>query len=348
MDLGLDVAERNGLAVLAVQGEVDVYTAPQLREQLIQLVDAGTAGNIVVNLEGVEFLDSTGPRRARRRAEAGPEPRRRPGLVCTQRRILKVLEITGPDQGVHHPRHGRRRRRGTGSELRPLEPRSSSWRSRPGPEFVGIARMAVAALAGSVPDSPTSGSTTCASWSRRRAPAPSRPSPTPPPPAASRVRLRCQRRSRPPGGRPSPARRAPSLRGGVPRGRGRLRVPHLAHLGAGRRGRSVGGRRRQRAAARHDGAGRRTTTWADRRARPAPQAIAVRPSARGRGSRSGAAGRRRRDSSHPSRRRAATISLAGQQPAPAAPTSRRVEAGGQAGQVGEQRRRGSARPRSPR
>jgi anti-sigma B factor antagonist len=94
VDLGLDVVERNGYAVLAVQGEVDVYTAPQFREQLIQLVDQGHR-QIVVDLEGVEFLDSTGlgvlvGGLKRVRSQDGDL-----SLVCTQRRILKVLEITG-------------------------------------------------------------------------------------------------------------------------------------------------------------------------------------------------------------------------------------------------------------
>ena len=94
MDLGLDVVERNGHAVLAVHGEVDVYTAPQFREQLIQLVDQGHR-RIVVDLEGVEFLDSTGlgvlvGGLKRVRSHDGDL-----ALVCTQRRILKVLEITG-------------------------------------------------------------------------------------------------------------------------------------------------------------------------------------------------------------------------------------------------------------
>lgn len=94
MDLGLDVKERNGWAVLSVQGEVDVYTAPQFREQLIQLVDQGQR-SILVDLEGVEFLDSTGlgvlvGGLKRVRSHDGDL-----ALVCTQRRILKVLEITG-------------------------------------------------------------------------------------------------------------------------------------------------------------------------------------------------------------------------------------------------------------
>ena len=59
MDLGLDVEERDGFAVLSVRGEVDVYTAPRFRERLIELVSEGKH-RIIVDLEGVDFLDSTG------------------------------------------------------------------------------------------------------------------------------------------------------------------------------------------------------------------------------------------------------------------------------------------------
>ena len=94
MDLGLDVTEHDGIAVLAVQGEVDVYTAPRLREKLVELVTQGKH-RIVVDLEAVEFLDSTGlgvlvGGLKRVRSHDGDL-----SLVCTQHRILKVFEITG-------------------------------------------------------------------------------------------------------------------------------------------------------------------------------------------------------------------------------------------------------------
>src|SRR6476660_8113089 len=94
MELGLDVTEKNGYAVLAVRGEVDVYTAPRLRERLVELVSQGKH-QIVVNLEGVDFLDSTGlgvlvGGLKRLRSHDGDLT-----LVCTQHRILKVFEITG-------------------------------------------------------------------------------------------------------------------------------------------------------------------------------------------------------------------------------------------------------------
>ena len=94
MDLGLVVTEHDGVAVLAVQGEVDVYTAPRLREKLVELVTQGKH-RIVVDLEAVEFLDSTGlgvlvGGLKRVRSHDGDL-----SLVCTQHRILKVFEITG-------------------------------------------------------------------------------------------------------------------------------------------------------------------------------------------------------------------------------------------------------------
>src|SRR3984885_6316631 len=95
MELGLEVDEGHPpFTVLAVKGEVDVYTAPRLREKLVELVSQGKR-KIVVDLEGVDFLDSTGlgvlvGGLKRLRSHDGELD-----LVCTQTRILKVFEITG-------------------------------------------------------------------------------------------------------------------------------------------------------------------------------------------------------------------------------------------------------------
>jgi anti-sigma B factor antagonist len=95
MDLGLDVdSSRGSITVLTVEGEVDIATAPKLREKLVELA-AGGATRVVVDLEKVEFLDSTGlgvliGGMKRLRSTDGDLT-----LVCTQPRILKVFEITG-------------------------------------------------------------------------------------------------------------------------------------------------------------------------------------------------------------------------------------------------------------
>ena len=94
MDLSLDVTERDGYSVLSVRGEVDVYTAPKFRERLIELVSDGKY-EIIVDLEGVDFLDSTGlgvlvGGLKKVRAHDGSLE-----LICTQDRLLKIFRITG-------------------------------------------------------------------------------------------------------------------------------------------------------------------------------------------------------------------------------------------------------------
>jgi anti-sigma B factor antagonist len=94
MELGLDVRQVESFSVVDVKGEIDVYTAPKLREKLIELVSEGSH-HVVVNLEGVDFLDSTGlgvlvGALKRVKAHEGSL-----ALVCTQDKILKIFKITG-------------------------------------------------------------------------------------------------------------------------------------------------------------------------------------------------------------------------------------------------------------
>jgi anti-sigma B factor antagonist len=94
VDLKLGHHATDGIEVIDVQGEIDMYTAPRLRELLIDLVSQGSY-QLVVNLDEVGFLDSTGlgvlvGGLKRVRAHAGSLD-----LVCTQQRILKIFGITG-------------------------------------------------------------------------------------------------------------------------------------------------------------------------------------------------------------------------------------------------------------
>ncbi len=97
MELSLATRTVAEHTVLEVGGEVDVYTAPRLRERLIELVDGG-ARNVVVDLGRVDFLDSTGlgvlvGALKRLRAVGGTF-----SLVCAKEPLLKIFRITALDQ----------------------------------------------------------------------------------------------------------------------------------------------------------------------------------------------------------------------------------------------------------
>jgi anti-sigma B factor antagonist len=88
-----EVRVRPAIAVLAVHGEVDLHTAPALRERLTSAIEAGRS-RIVLDLSEVTFLDSMalgvllgGMRRLRDR---GGELR----LVVAQPEIKRIFEIT--------------------------------------------------------------------------------------------------------------------------------------------------------------------------------------------------------------------------------------------------------------
>jgi anti-sigma B factor antagonist len=88
------IAVGSDCAVLQITGEVDVYTAPQLREQVIQLVDSGVR-HIIADLRGVDFLDSTGLG-----ALVGSLKRLRTHngsfkVVASGGRTLRIFQVTG-------------------------------------------------------------------------------------------------------------------------------------------------------------------------------------------------------------------------------------------------------------
>ena len=97
MDLSLETRNEGDWTVVSVGGEIDVYTAPKLREALVELVNAGRY-QLIVDVEAVDFLDSTGlgvlvGALKRLRAAGGTF-----GLVCSKEPLLKIFRITALDQ----------------------------------------------------------------------------------------------------------------------------------------------------------------------------------------------------------------------------------------------------------
>ncbi len=85
------------IPIIELEGEVDVYTAPQLKQQMVSLLEGGSR-QMVIDLTNVEYLDSTalgvligGLKRIR-------EHDGNMVLVCPSPRIRRVFEITGLDK----------------------------------------------------------------------------------------------------------------------------------------------------------------------------------------------------------------------------------------------------------
>src|SRR5438128_7963897 len=83
--------------VVSLAGEVDLYTAPEFKQQLLEVITQG-AKQVVVDFTNTTFIDSTtlgvlvgGIKRLR--TNDGEL-----SLVCSDRNITKIFEITGLDR----------------------------------------------------------------------------------------------------------------------------------------------------------------------------------------------------------------------------------------------------------
>jgi anti-sigma B factor antagonist len=80
--------------VIALTGEIDLYTAPEFKQQLLDVIEKG-GKQVVVDLTDTTFIDST-----TLGVLVGGVKRLRPNggqlsIVCSDRNITKIFEITG-------------------------------------------------------------------------------------------------------------------------------------------------------------------------------------------------------------------------------------------------------------
>ena len=92
-----DQAVDDSTHVIELSGEVDLYTAPEFKERMVELIESGKK-QIVVDLSKATFIDST-----TLGVLVGGVKRLRPAggslaLVCTDDNITKIFEITGLDR----------------------------------------------------------------------------------------------------------------------------------------------------------------------------------------------------------------------------------------------------------
>jgi anti-sigma B factor antagonist len=83
--------------VIELGGEVDLYTAPEFKERMVQVIEEGKK-HVVVDLSNATFIDST-----TLGVLVGGVKRLRPAggtlsLVCNDQNIVKIFEITGLDR----------------------------------------------------------------------------------------------------------------------------------------------------------------------------------------------------------------------------------------------------------
>lgn len=94
MDLKVNIHREADAVVVSFEGEVDVYSAPILRDAISKVLAAGHH-SIVCDLSGVGFLDSTGLGVLVGRLKAVRMLDGQMRVVITNPRVLRNFKITG-------------------------------------------------------------------------------------------------------------------------------------------------------------------------------------------------------------------------------------------------------------
>ncbi|HEV2060120.1 MAG TPA: STAS domain-containing protein [Solirubrobacteraceae bacterium] len=85
-----------GAHVIALRGEIHVTTAPRFAEHLASAIESGKTA-IVLDMTGVEFIDSTGLSVLLNGLRLVGQRRGRLALVCTNPTVLRLFQITNLD-----------------------------------------------------------------------------------------------------------------------------------------------------------------------------------------------------------------------------------------------------------
>jgi len=99
VDLSLSARPGRGCTVVEVRGELDMATAPQLRDGLQRLVDAGDR-QVVVEMAGVGFMDSSALGTLVVMFKALGDVGGRLCLAAVQPAVLSVLKVTSVDRVI--------------------------------------------------------------------------------------------------------------------------------------------------------------------------------------------------------------------------------------------------------
>jgi anti-sigma B factor antagonist len=84
-------------AVIALTGEVDLYTCPEFKEELLRVIADG-ATLVAVDLTATTFIDSTALGVLLRGAERLRQKGGRLSVICVDPNITKIFEVTGLDR----------------------------------------------------------------------------------------------------------------------------------------------------------------------------------------------------------------------------------------------------------
>lgn len=94
MNLTIDIKKEGKKHIVKLRGEIDVFTAPTLREKLIPLTE-GTGNDIKIDLEEISYLDSTGLGAFIQAYKSSKQHNSELEIIHVKERVFRLFQVTG-------------------------------------------------------------------------------------------------------------------------------------------------------------------------------------------------------------------------------------------------------------
>lgn len=93
----IETAVTDDQIIISVEGDIDLYSSPELREAVLRAVPASTDG-VAVNLGGVSYMDSSGVATLVEGLRSAKEHGKTFVLLTPSSAVTKVLELARLDK----------------------------------------------------------------------------------------------------------------------------------------------------------------------------------------------------------------------------------------------------------
>lgn len=97
MNLSVNTEKNNDHTVVKIAGEIDAYTAPELKESFLPLMKE-SSNHVQVDLEEVNYMDSTGLGVFVSALKASNESGSTFEVINVHDRVYRIFKITGLDE----------------------------------------------------------------------------------------------------------------------------------------------------------------------------------------------------------------------------------------------------------
>lgn len=94
LDFMVEITETEGIPVIRVKGEIDIYTCPKLKKDLNDLMEKGNK-LMILNLDSVQYIDSTGLGVIAHAAHALSKENGKLNVICSTPQVKKIFDVSG-------------------------------------------------------------------------------------------------------------------------------------------------------------------------------------------------------------------------------------------------------------